>query len=173
MASRLEQDLLAFETGRRALVEAVSGVDESGFEVRMKPDSWSLIQVMEHLVIAERDVLQGLPDLAAMPRRRRRWRSYLSYPAVLFILRSGITVPVASSTMAPRGDRSWPELREAWDENAAWLAGYVDGLTEAERRNAPFVHPMTGPLPVKQTLKLLRVHFNSHQRELRKLLAGT
>ena len=173
MGGRLERDLQAFEAGRLALVEAASAADASLFKKRLKPDSWSLLQVLEHLVIAERDVLRGLPDLAEVPpgRRHRKW--FLSYPLTLFILRSGFTVPVPSPAMEPGGDRSWEELRDLWAEGAAWLKTYVARLTPAEARNAPFVHPVTGPLPVKQTLKLLKVHFDSHQRELRKLLVGS
>jgi len=168
MASRVLRDLDAFERERRALLAAVAGVGEMRLRVRPREGVWSLAEVIEHLVVAEREVLQGLPSPGELVMRRRGLRDRLRHRIVLFVLRRGFTVPVPSPTMTPEGGREPAELAAMWDENQAWLRAYLEA-TDGADGGAVFSHPVSGPIGVADTVNLIRTHLRSHLRDVRAL----
>ena len=60
--SEIQDQLEIYDQKRNALLEDLSRFNED--QLRAKPDSkdWSLLQIIQHMVLAERDVLQYLPE---------------------------------------------------------------------------------------------------------------
>ena len=164
----LSEALQSLNLERLAPLDQVGQVDAERLSTRRVADEWSLIEILEHLVVAEREVLQDLPDASELREQRRGLRGRLAYPFVLFVLRRGIMVKVPSPTMVPKGGASLEDLRRMWDENQSWFATYVEGLDESRENPAVFAHPVTGPLTVKATIELACAHFDSHLRDVRK-----
>ena len=55
----------------------------------MRPNprlEWSILEIIEHLILAERAVLQGLPEPSRLSERERRLKHRFGYVIVMFVL---------------------------------------------------------------------------------------
>lgn len=137
-------------------------------ELSFKPDprSWSILETVQHLVLAEQDVIGNARFTDTPTFRRRDLRSVFGYPAVFLVLYYGVPWPVPSTGMIPDGRATLAELRSQWSDLHAWLQRYIDRLTPATIKRAVFYHPLTGPITVKQTLVLSHIHLTCHTRQI-------
>ena len=166
---RLTERLRAFNETRGALLDEMDALDPAKLVARPLAGKWSILEIVEHLVLAERSVLQGLPEPSELAERERRGKHRFLFPIVMLVLKYGIPVPVPSPDMVPQGRRSLPELRRMWDENQEWLRGYVRSLDSRGFRRAVFEHPVAGPLSVEQAVRMDQVHLDCHIRQIRRL----
>jgi Tol biopolymer transport system component len=56
---RLNEKLQAFDAQRNALLDEMAAVEPSKLVARPLPGKWSMLEIIEHLVLAERSVFQG------------------------------------------------------------------------------------------------------------------
>jgi hypothetical protein len=169
VAMRLDERLQAFNEKRRALLEEMGALDSATLVAKPLAGKWSILEIIEHLVVAERAVLQGLPEPSRLREHERRLTHRFRYVIVMFVLKSGIPVQVPSPAMVPHGDRSLGELHRLWDEKQDWLRAYIDRLDHRGFRRAVFEHPVAGPLSVEQALHMGQVHLATHVRQIRRL----
>jgi len=173
MPEQLQQSLRALDERRRALLDEVEALSAERLTAKPVPGKWSILEIVEHLVLAERDVLRNLPEPSQLVERPRRLKARVGYPLVMFVLKHGIPAKVPSPRMVPTGSASLAALRRQWDENHQWLRTYVDGLQRDDLRKAVFEHPIAGPLTVEQAIRMDLVHLKTHTREIRRLVALT
>ena len=158
-----------YDRTRRALMDDLAGLNDDQLRVKPGPSEWSILQIVQHMVLAERDVMQYLPEPKELIVRKRSLRARIFYVVVLFILRWGIRVPVPSKGMEPDGNTSLSELRQQWDENLRWFRGYLDTLKPDDLKRAVFSHPIAGPLTGPQAGTLAQYHFDAHLRQIKKV----
>ena len=166
---RLDKRLQSFNERRGALLDEMGTLDAATLVAKPLAGKWSILEIIEHLVLAERAVLQGLPEPSRLTERERRLKHRLTYVIVMFVLKYGIPVQVPSPAMVPQGNRSLGELRRLWDENQAWLRAYIGRLDRQGLSRAVFEHPIAGPLSVEQALHMDQVHLDTHVRQIRRL----
>lgn len=166
---RLERRLQAFNDARDTLLDEMANLDPGVLVARPLAGKWSILEIIEHLVLAERAVFQGLPDPSRLAGNARGLGHRVRYLLVMCVLTSGIRVRVPTPAMVPRGGCSLAELRRLWDENQAWLIACIDRLGPNGIRNAVLQHPVAGPMSVEQAVKLDQVHVNRHVRQIKVL----
>ena len=166
---RLERRLQVFNERRGALLDEMEELDPGALVAKPLGGKWSMLEIIEHLVLAERAVFKGLADPAQLAETERGLGHRVRYRLVMFVLSSGIRVRVPSPAMVPRGDRSLPELRRLWDENQAWLRSCIDSLGPNGIRRPVLEHPVAGPLTVEQAVRIDQVHVDGHVRQIRTL----
>jgi hypothetical protein len=166
---RLDQRLQVFNVKRGALLDEMGAMDPAKLVAKPLANKWSILEIIEHLVVAEREVLKGLPESFQLAERKRSLKNRFAYLMVMFVLRYGIPVKVPSPAMVPRGNRSLDELRRLWNENQAWLKAYIARLDPKGFRRAVFEHPVAGPLSVEQAVHIDQVHVDNHVRQIRRL----
>jgi hypothetical protein len=169
--SELRQKLEIYDQKRLALLEDLAEFTDD--QLRAKPDSkdWSILQIVQHMVLAERDVMQYLPEPKELIDRKKGLRARILYLVVLLILRWNIRVPVPSEGMVPDGNTSLPVLRQQWDENLRWFRGYLDSVKPDDLNQAVFSHPIAGPLTGPEAGTLAQYHFDAHLRQIKKVKA--
>lgn len=167
---RLKIKLGNMDRKRLALLEKLAAMAPEDLARKPFPKRWSLLQVLQHIILAEHEVLQGMPDPSKLVPRKRNPLQYINYLIVMLILKWDIPVPVPSSGMVPDGNTTLPGLREQWDRNFQWLKMYGNGLTAETARQAVFNHPVIGPLTPAQALELGRLHLESHTRHINRIL---
>jgi hypothetical protein len=166
--SELRDQLEIYDQKRNTLLDDLKRLKDDQLRKKPGPDNWSPIEIVQHMVLAERDVLQYLPEPKELIARKRGLRARILYVVVLLILRWDIRVPVPSDGMVPDGNTSLSKLRQQWDENLRWLRGYLETARPEDLRRAVFSHPVAGPLTGPQTAKLAQFHFDAHLRQIRK-----
>lgn len=166
----LEDRIQEFEIKRNALLDELESLDTVALEARPFEGKWSVIEIVEHMVIGEREVLAGLPDPKELRSYDRSFKNKLMLKVVMFVLGNRIRVKVPSKTMIPKGGAKLGDLRAKWDENQAWFQEYVASNDEKGLRRAVFKHPVSGPIDVYQAVEMCHAHFDSHSDQIRKLL---
>jgi len=165
----LEARLRAFDAARRALLDELGALEPAVLSAKPLPGKWSILEIVEHLVLAERAVFKGMPDPLRLDARERGLGDHARYLLVTFILKAGVPVRAPSRRMLPQGGRSLAELRHMWDENKAWLLSVLDALGPEGLGKAVFEHPVAGPLTVEQSVRMVQVHFDGHVKQIRAL----
>jgi hypothetical protein len=166
---RLDRRLQAFIARRNALLDEIGALEPGKLLARPIPGKWSILEIVEHLVLAERVVFQGLPEPSQLKPRKPWLKQRVSYLVVMFVLRTGIPVGVASPAMIPEGGRDLAELRRLWDENLAWLKACAESLGPQGIRGAVLRHPIAGPISIPQASVMSRLHLERHIRQIRRL----
>ena len=165
----LEKRLQAFDDTRRRVLDEMEALDPALLVAKPIAGKWSMIEIVDHLVLAERAVFKGLPDPRRIEEKPRDFGNRVRYALVLFILRSGIPVRTPSPAMVPQGDRGLPGLRLLWDESQQWLRSCIAHLGPGAGQKAVFEHPIAGPLTVSQAVRMGQVHVDGHVRQIRRL----
>jgi hypothetical protein len=169
--SDLREQLEVYDQDRGAVLDDLAGLSDDQLKKKPGPNDWSIMQIVEHMVLAERDIMQNLPEPEELIDRKRGLRARLLYVLVLLILRWGIRVPVPSEDMVPDGNTSLSELRQKWDENLRWLRGYIETSRPEDLKRAVFSHPLAGPLTAPQAGKMAKLHLEAHLRQINKVRA--
>ena len=168
MAAPLQALIDALDRERLALLDRVDALGDGAISARPQPDAWSILEIVEHLVVAEAVILQGLPPAAELTDRSRTLKQRILFQVVMVILRFGIPVKVPTRRMVPTGRVPLTELRERWDGHLHWLRTYAGGLEAGGEHRAVFQHPVAGPITLAQALRMACLHLGVHRRQIRK-----
>ena len=173
MRAQLGQALRALDERRCALLDEVEALSAERVVARPRPGKWTILEIVEHLVLAEREVLQNLPEPSQLVHRPRVLKDRVSYPLVVAVLKYGIPVQVPSPRMVPTGGMPLAALRQEWDRNQRWVRSYADGLDAQGFGRAVFQHPVAGPMTAVQAIHLGCVHIETHARQIKRLISLT
>lgn len=172
MATDAQARIRDLDRLRQDLLDRAGLLPEAALRAKPPSGGWSILEIVEHLVLAERAILLDLPDPAALIDRPRGFKARCLYPLVLGILAWRVPVKVPSRRMQPGGGCSLAELRTRWDQTLAWLSAYAAGLDPARPQPAVFLHPVAGPLTLDRALRMALLHLETHRRQIQRLLAG-
>ncbi len=159
----------AYEADRLALLRDLAAMGDDRLRVKPSPDSWSLLEIVEHLALAERVVYRGLPSYTALVHEPRRVSHRVRAVIVRGVLQFGIRVGIPAEAMRPGTATSLDAVRERWDENQRWLRGYIASSDVAQLRRRVFTHPIAGPLSVHDVIPLGHAHLRTHQRQIERV----
>ncbi|NJL28114.1 MAG: DinB family protein [Thermoanaerobaculia bacterium] len=165
----IERRIEAFDRERIALLDELASLDPARLTARSIPGKWSILEIVEHLVLGEELVYGGLPDPGQLRQHRRRLKNRFFYLLVMVLLRFGVRLKAPSKALLPRGEGSFEQYRQRWDRNQKWLSTYAGSLSPEELRRAVFIHPATGPIDVVQVVDMTAAHFHTHLRQIRAL----
>jgi len=162
--------LAAIEVRRQALLARVGEMDPAALARRPPDGGWSLLEVIEHLVLVE-EVVLGAPDRPPYEHPpRRTLGNRLRYLMVMGVLRFGIDVRAPSRRMIPAGECDLAALRQRWDRNQAWFRAHLADLDASGARRAVFRHPVSGPIDAHQAVTMLGAHLARHDGQVQRLL---
>jgi hypothetical protein len=166
MPQTLPDLLLTLDRQRRELLAGLEGLSDTQLRARPMPGAWSLLEIVEHLVLAEAAILQDLPPRAQLVDQPRSLGQRFKLLLVVTILRCRIPVKVPSRRMVPTGQRGLAELRTQWDGHFQWLEACVLEATGDAKDKACFRHPIAGPITLAQALRLDLLHLRTHTRQI-------
>ncbi len=169
----IDRQIRTLDAKRNALLDELASWNSEDLARRPATGKWSVLEIVEHLVVAEKVVFLGFPAVADLAERRRRWKHRFAYLVVFFVLRFGVRVQTPSPKMNPQGGQSLAESRRQWDENLERLRSYAAGLPRKKLRRALFRHPAVGPITLAQALTLDRLHVKVHIRQIQRMRGRT
>lgn len=172
MGSAIEILLDQIDAQRNAILSDVAALSPDGQRWRAEAATWTALEVLEHLVLAERVVLGDLQTAAGRPEYVISGAHRIRAAIVWLVLRFGVRVRVPAEEMLPKGQHSFPELRTTWEAQHHALRKLVTRLDTRALQRMIFRHPIAGPLNTWQALRLLIAHLGTHQRQLQRIRAA-
>lgn len=134
------------------------------------PDRWSPLQIIEHLILSEREVLHFPAPFSEREGERRRLRDHLGRILVTVVLKTRIPVPVPEKAMSPKGKAPLHRVRRMALETHDWLDAEIAASPAETLSAAIFHHPVAGPLTLDEALAMNRLHIAAHLRQLKDLI---
>jgi uncharacterized damage-inducible protein DinB len=159
----------ALERRRQALLGELETLGDSALSFRPAPGTWSLLEVVHHLVLVERGILQPVQDEPAQPRRRRNLRERVGCAAVWLVFKLGLRVKIPTKRVRPQPGLSLSWLDREWSASRTSLEAYLDSTPASKPSETMFRHPIGGPMNVEQTLLFLTRHFDHHRRQISRI----
>ena len=169
MSRSLHHLIQALDNQRGALLDGLEALDIPVLQAKPRPGAWSILEIVEHVVVAESVILLGLPAWENLVARPRSLEHRLKFLVVLLVLKLRIPVRVPSRRMLPTGQRSLAELRDSWDGHVRWLRAFAEASDEGALGQAFFTHPVAGPITLAQALRMDLLHLRTHCRQIAKL----
>jgi len=137
MLASLDHLIRSVDDRRQALLNDLEGLSAEELQTRPGPEAWSIPEIVEHLVIAESVVFQGLPQHSELCDRPRTVGSRIKYLLVSFLIRGRVPITVPSRFMLPTGRRSLAELRKEWDSHLDSRDRHARNSTDQDKATWP------------------------------------
>jgi hypothetical protein len=162
--------LKALDARRAAFLEALDALPGAALERAPAPEAWSPLQIGEHLLRTEEQML-GAAERQTHSGSDRRVLGEADEAAVeglILSLRSParFRVPASARGIHPDGSLSLQDLRARWGAAAErWrrlVAAFPPGLLNV----ALLRHPLAGPLCMRHALRFLEAHIAHHEHQL-------
>lgn len=168
MLPELASSLRALDAARESFLVRVRGVSDAQRRYRAAPGSWSMIEVTEHLVLAEEKSLLGMlkgpaPGVTVTPMARARM------VMVRIVMRTSIRLKVPVSRVVPQGDATLPELEARWSAARRGLEDAIEPVAIEGAGDARFRHPIAGWVTAKEGVAFLAEHIGHHARQLERI----
>jgi hypothetical protein len=171
MLPRIKEKFGGLTDKRNELLQRLSFLSPEVLSFKVGPDKWSVVEVIEHLVMAEEDLLHQLstniPTSTLDPKSKTPDR----YQMVIKVMEQDIEVDVPDKRAEPRGRLTLDKLFGQWDTIRDRLPGYLAQINPENRNEMVYRHPFGGPLDVGEALHFIEVHFDNHMRHIDRILA--
>ncbi len=165
LASRLAR----LERQRAEVLGSLDGLGPPQLRFRPTPESWGLLDVIEHLVLIEERILGGLGARPGPLPLLERVRVGAGFALLTVWLRGGGRIRVPSRAVMPGGSSSLEELRGRWDTVRAGLNQALERLERSDLGRPMMRHPIVGKLSPTQTLSFLHTHVAHHRPQLARI----
>ena len=169
MRASLAAELDSLEQRRNALTRHLAEYPDAQLRLRPKPDSWSLLEVMEHLMLSEEASLDWVTRTRRGRVLQRRWYHGALALLIARALDSAMRVPWTGRRITPTGTSDLATLQRQWAEVAAGWQAYARSITGAAENALVFRHPIGVPMNAQETLVFLRRHFDHHMHQVRRI----
>jgi len=168
MLPALANRLAVLDRARSSFLATVRAA--SGLQQRFRPTatSWSMLEVAEHLVLAEEKSLLGMlngppPGTTVTPI------AHFRMGMVRLVMTTDIRVKVPVARVIPQGHATLPELEARWNDSRRGLEAFLERITKADAGAARFRHPIGGWVTAGEGVAFHAGHIGHHARQVRRI----
>lgn len=171
MNKKIKQEFDALEKSRIELFNKLDKLDASKMNKQPDANSWSVVQVMDHLTLAERNSLLYMTKKLSVTNQFDKANFKTSVR--LFLLKSALKLPV--KWKAPKivadahNDKNYAEAKAAWIEVRNGIAAFLEKFPEEHLESELFKHPTAGKFTVVQALNFMHTHFGHHLPQINRI----
>ncbi len=174
MTSHLSHSFHKLERQRRNLLAGVSTWSEARLRFRPDPSTWSMLDMLDHLLKVELEILKAinasLPDGVPVTLKDR-FGALMVAGVMLSPMR--IKVPGAASEVLPAATSSLAEIAQKWGSSRLELLQLLNSLSSSQLRLGLFRHPVAGWMTIAQTMNFFSVHLTHHRHQFARLKQAT
>ena len=148
-------------------------IEESLLQTKPKPEKWSIVKILQHLVIAESqsiryiskktlDISKLEPVTIKSKWRELKLRSYLRLP---------FPVPAPKGVQPPEDmNLSYQETIEKYRETRKKAEELLTSLEPVVWTMQIQKHPLVGRISLQGTLDFFELHFDRHKKQIDEIL---
>ncbi|MEM1182981.1 MAG: DinB family protein [Acidobacteriota bacterium] len=173
--NKLLRQLDGMESRRSELKGRLSALDPESLSQPPKPDKWSILQIIWHLVDAEQKSVGAVKNRLTKPNRARTGlKNRLRSLALTAVLAADIPIkaPAVVAAVPESETLDFETLWEDWDAVRREWRSVAEDLPPEGHGEALYKHPIAGTLNLSQCLKFQSDHAARHTRQIRKILAA-
>jgi len=173
MNIKLQKTFDLIETERQRILSEVSTLKEDALNKTPGPGKWSILQILTHLLIAERLSVLYM-------RKKSKGVDQLDNAGVLESFKLGVLkisqrLPIrykAPKVVREHTPEALPlqELITQWNTLRGELNLFLNSIEEKNVRKKIYKHPIAGRLDVNQAMLFFREHVNHHQPQIKRLI---
>ncbi len=167
MLEDLQRQFAQLEDARHELIRKVRRLNRERLTHKPDPERWSVLEDFQHLVLAEQRTVLAF---GSIPASQGPKPDHLAM--VLDVLDGDISVDVPDPAMVPDGQAEVEDLIRDWEQARRRLNRFLETVGADDRETPVSSHPVTGPLSVVDSLRLLASHFHHHRRRLEAAIGG-
>jgi len=173
MLPDIQQQHESLRKKHEQLLQQLGSLSSEVLSFKAAPDKWSIVEVVEHLVIAEKELLKQLSTNVPTSTLGPESKTPEKYQTVIKVMVRDIPVDVPDESLQPQGRLPLDELLSQWDAMRKKLAELLAEIKSENKDDPIFRHPYGGPLDISETLQFFEVHFDNHMRHIDRILAET
>jgi hypothetical protein len=158
--------------GKEKLLGRISRIDPALHQRRPGPDRWSILEVLEHVIIVETGIATALARDPSPERPRRFSGRWWRYPALRVVLAVGMRIRLPVESIAPTGKAGWRELQLRWSEGRERFRLWLEEIDPAILGAPRFKHPIGGWLDVPQGVTFAGDHLSHHLPQVERVLTA-
>ena len=158
----------AFEAKRQSIFTLLYGLSADQTTFRIGPGRWSILMVLEHVVIAEEMVLADIQASRAGPAGTAP-KSPEAFHMVIKVLEKDIPVEVPLPELEPTGAVSLDDLIVRWEAARKGLRQALEQIPPGAIATPICRHPVAGPMGAREAIEFLAVHLDHHLRQIRRI----
>lgn len=168
MLRGLADRLVALDKARQLFLAPVLEADAAQLRFRPAPGAWSMLEVTEHLVLAEEKSLLGMlkgppPGTTVTPVGRVRMA------VVRLVMKTDIRIKVPVARVLPQGTVTLPELAARWSDSRRGLETFLEPISGGDAGDARFRHPIGGWVTADEGVAFLADHIGHHMRQVHRI----
>ncbi len=175
MSPDLHQQFDRLEDQRIALFARVDGLGDDALNLPPAAGKWSIIQVLSHLIVAEKLSLviirKKMADRTGLEKAGLAGRVRSAFLRLVLRLPVRIKAPAKALATVPEHQdlettrRQWDEVRAAWREN-------LDSFPPELADQGIFRHPVVGCMSLAQALRFIEDHVDHHAKQVERIVRG-
>lgn len=171
MQARLRRNLAKLNEQTQHLFAELQHWSPERLRFRAELESWSVLDILDHLVLTERAVLAVMrQNLNAGNVINLRDRLRNLFVNGIMMLPTRLQVPTSVTFLLPSRTRvDLCGLRSEWDADRKALSTFLEGLSSADRRKGVFRHPVGGWTTPNGGLVFLRLHLHHHRYQFARI----
>ena len=135
------------------------------------PASWSALDLVEHLVLAEEAVLRGIPDRPPTRSLADSARAAMVLPVLYLTFARGVRLRAPTRDVLPVGGSSLAQLESRWTRARANLRAVLELMGPEDLPRPFFRHPVIGWLTTLEGLGFLERHVAHHLQQVKRIRA--
>lgn len=160
------------ENERQQLLQELSKYPAETLEKKPDANSWSVTEVIYHLIIAERGALSYLnKKLEVGGFGKATFQAGLKQKLLNFAISLPVKYKAPKVVQLPKdASVTYEEAVSQWDEIRANMKKAYEGLDDDFTGRELFKHPFAGKMNIVQGLKFMRQHMNRHIGQIERTL---
>lgn len=171
----LEKTLAQLDASFNNMLEELEPYPEASLLKKPQEGAWSVVEVMQHLRLAERYSLMYVQRKieADHPIAAAGFRQQLRLLALRIFLRSPFKFKapkMVAKDMFPY--ETYPELVAGWKQERAELRSFLMSLDPHWLEKEVYKHPLAGRMSLKAMLAFFQEHFDRHREQIRRTVGA-
>jgi hypothetical protein len=159
----------ALEAKRQVVFQLLYALSADQTTFRVGPGRWSILMVLEHVVIAEELVLADIQRAVPKGPSESAPKSPEAFQMVIKTLEKDIPVEVPLPELEPTGAVALDDLIIRWEAARTGLRQALEQIPPEAVATPICRHPAAGPMDPRETLEFLAMHLDHHLRQIRRI----
>ena len=170
MHASIKRTFLKLERQKAEMLGETAAWSAAGLRFRPEPGSWSALEVLDHVVKVEINVMDAarhnLPEGHPIGFKDR-----LGGLMVNAVMRSPkrVKVPASARMVLPEITADPALVIRRWDESRQAMAKCLDSVAPNQLVPGVFRHPIGGWMTLPRTLAFLSAHLRHHAYQIKRL----